>query len=170
MGSCGVLVILTISILCLKYPVFSYCCCCLPIKIRRKMRDYCRNECCGFCDRFSFGVLYDDNIAELMKRKRQERRRNLQLRNELMEEQHHLNATDNDEVDEKEEKYQKIEKKQHKKIKKRKKRKKKKKEKSIRGDAIEQNEQIAMTEKNKMLYHDPNRDVLEENESNIILI
>ena len=190
---CGALIFLTILALCYRYPIFSYCCCCVPIPLRRQMRNFTRNHCCSCCQRFSFGVLYDDDISDLIKRRREERMTNLQLRNGI-EEQHHLNIdqdeqdNDNDIInidnnDTKEEEYLEFKenrphrKKRKKKKKKRKKKKKKKRDnntniieenETINGDIMEQNNEIQMGDlrNNVMLYDNHDHDLIEEDETN----
>lgn len=78
---CFIVLCAIIAGVCYRYPALSYCCCCLPIKYRRCMRDYCRanvstdDDVCCYCSyfqRFNFGLFDDDEIAHLLKQ-RQER-------------------------------------------------------------------------------------------------
>merc|ERR1719361_254659 len=84
---CGAMIMVTLLALCWRYPILSYCCCCLPVTIRRKMREFSKDRCCDCCQRFNFGVVYDDDMSDLIRRRMEERRRNLQIRNDIMEQQ-----------------------------------------------------------------------------------
>ena len=151
------------------------------------MREFTKDRCCECCQRFNFGVLYEDDMSDLIRRRMEERRRNLQIRNEIMEQQR-IQQQQMREMEEKEE-YQGMgdEEERKREKRKRKKRKKKRKEQqmgqghgTIHEEVLGQNvvnrgaiqsvvssQEIAMASTHstgQMLYLDREKDVIEVDE------